>query len=218
MSPESGTFAKPDRGQLVGATLFAIGLASTATQLAVASWFGVTGNLSIGWSTGGLVALVGSFYLPRRCDSWSDWKKKIWVWIGTVAVLALFTTYVAYSSPIPSLSPDVPKSAPTLPLALDDPTYTREELERSIESKVRSALLELDEDAFKATFGDALDSGKSTETITATMVDVYENEHFCVLLHWLDDTVRSRENGFAPGEADEIIVSNCVTWQMELTS
>lgn len=210
MSDDNDSTTKPDRGQIVAATLFVIGFASTVAQFATAAWLGIADDFDFRWSTGGLVALLGCWYMAVKCYSWSDWKNRIWAWIGVVAVLAVSTIYATSSSSDPVISENNPGTLPTSTTVPGEQSHASSEVDSTIANDVRSALVELDEEAFKSTFREALAGGESSDSISAAMGDIYEREQYCILLHWLDDV--ARPNGFLPGYSDETITRNCTEW------
>ena len=100
-SSASHSSSKPDKWRFAGATLLVLGLTSTAAQFVARQAFAPDMPLAAGesgWSTGGLVALVGSIYMAIKCQTWKDFRRRIGVLIGITAALAVAAVYLMDSS------------------------------------------------------------------------------------------------------------------------
>lgn len=71
------------------ATLFLLGLVSSAAQFIAASSFGIAEYFNRSdSSTGGAVAVIAGIAMWVRCRSWASWRKWIWAPIAILVVLA----------------------------------------------------------------------------------------------------------------------------------
>lgn len=99
--PEPDSGSKPTRWQFAAATLLALGVTSTVAQLVALQAFASHVPLAPGengWSTGGLVALVGTIYMATKCETWDDFKQRIGVLVVVVAALGFAAVYLMVST------------------------------------------------------------------------------------------------------------------------
>lgn len=76
-----------------GVTLLVLGLTSSTVQML--AWVVADLPVTVGWSTGGLVAIAAAVAMGLWCRRWETWWRWIWVPIIVVAVLATWVSSAA---------------------------------------------------------------------------------------------------------------------------
>jgi len=196
--------------RFAGAALLILGITSTVTQLI--GWQTLAPDRALapgeeGWSTGGLFALLGAIYMGTSCQSWDDFKRRIWIPVGVVAVLAFGGMYLVASSPSTSAAEPSPGSR-----ALSKPPRDEAPSENAVRKRVarlvRDELSALDESEWKGLFLDARDAGKSEAFVASKLEQDYRSgnmreQQFCVLRHWLADLRGGGSGRFADSDGWE---------------
>jgi hypothetical protein len=223
--------AKRERGKFAAWTLFVIGLASTVSQFLAAAWLGVADSFEWRLSTGGLVALAGSWYMWVKCDDWDSWRRKIWIWVGATAVIAFVGMYFAnVSSDVAAPAapaPAVEEAAPAAPAPAVEEVYTEEEYRDMARGLVASEMGQPKEDAFMSAARAEIATGKNRITIRDDLGASYQAgeislAEYCVKDYWLSaafaegQTAEQRANPFAPQPKSNFeILASCTEWLVE---
>lgn len=177
--------AVPSWWHLGAATLMILGFVSSVSQFAARELFAPEVPLSPGengWSTGGLVAVVGAIYMATRCETWLDFKRRIGVVTAVAAGLAFAATYFI----IESRSTEV--GGTPRPAATSAAQPTRAEVSASI----HDALANLNRAEWIDVFRDAKAAGQSIDHIRSALADDFENggmpaAQYCILDYWVTE-------------------------------
>ena len=99
LAPSEGTApARPRRGhRFAGATLIAVGAATTLSAYLAAATLGAPTPATIEWSTGGAFAIIAALTMWARCRSWRSWAAWVWLPVAIASTITFTTMNLAVS-------------------------------------------------------------------------------------------------------------------------